>query len=285
MKKQIIHYHRKAPWSYNTKIVDEIDDRLFMMDQKTGTVHMHTRNDYSEPSKKVLDMSELSMPGLSFDNFTCLGSNSIEKIQSMSKGKAGNEYYVVFSSKTLPENITHKYLPLPIEENVTLPIWFRNYNCAWDVKPAAFGYYDLLRLPCADVLWKVFVKMTLVNDKLVNAQPFYAHEIQHGSGHFGGGMVTLSDGRTLYGVGDCLPPGTNGRRPSQDMNSHCGKMLLIDPDEGTAEVALKGIRNPQVMTVHKDKLMWADIGGVSAEEINSICIKKVIDTSIVENFG
>jgi len=204
---------------------------------------------------------------------------------AISKGKAGNEYYVVFSSKTLPENITHKYLPLPIKENATLPIWFRNYNCAWDVKPDEFGYYDILRLPCADVLWKVFVKMTLVNDKLVNAQPFYAHEIQHGSSHFGGGMVTLPDGRILYGVGDCLPPGTNGRRPSQDMNSHCGKILLIDPDEGTAEVALKGIRNPQVMTIHEDKLMWADIGGVSAEEINSICVKKVIDTSIVENFG
>jgi len=278
-----------APWSYNTKIVDEIDDKLFMIDQKTGMIHMHRNtgdNTYSGEAIKVLDISEYPISGLSFDDFTYLGSNSIEKIQMISKGKKENEYYVVFSSKTLPENITHKYLPPPIMENVTLPTWFRINNCDLKEKPAALGYYDLLRLPCADVLWKVFVKMTLVNDKLVNAEPFYAHEIQHGSGHFGGGMVTTPlTGKILYGVGDCLPPGTNGLSPSQDINSHCGKILLIDPDQGTATVALKGIRNPQVMMIHRGKLMWADIGGVSAEEVNSICLNKVIDTSIIENFG
>lgn len=127
--------------------------------------------------------------------------------------------------------------------------------------------------------------MTLDNDKLVNPQPFYALEMQHTLGHFGGGMVTIPDGRILYGVGDCLPYGTNGRGPSQDVNEHCGKILLIDPEAGTSEVAVMGVRNPQHLVIIDDKLMWQDVGGVSAEEVNAICLEEVLDMTVIENFG
>lgn len=68
-------------------------------------------------------------------------------------------------------------------------------------------------------------------------------------GHDGGAMLTLSDGKFLYSVGDCLPFGLNGLHAPQDATSHCGKMLLVDSADGSSEIVASGIRNSQQMTL------------------------------------
>ena len=70
-------------------------------------------------------------------------------------------------------------------------------------------------------------------------------------GHDGGAMLTIpNDGRILFGVGDCLPFGFNGLYASQDETNHCGKMLLLDPNNsGSYEIVASGIRNSQQMNL------------------------------------
>ena len=129
-----------------------------------------------------------------------------------------------------------------------------------------------------------------------NPEAFFVLENQL-SGHLGGGIVTLADGRILWGVGDCLPFGADGHYvPQMDCDDcNCGKILLINPSNGSFEVVAKGVRNSQQMriinrphsngTTAADTLVFMDIGGVTAEEVNVIPIHKLTNLDMVENFG
>ena len=124
-------------------------------------------------------------------------------------------------------------------------------------------------------------------------RPFFVLENQVIPGHLGGGMATADDGTILWSVGDCLPYGTEGLYAPQMVSEHCGKILLIDPSKrGTYEVAAMGVRNSQQMHIiknnknpAKDYLVFMDIGGVTAEEVNAISMSDILDTDYVENFG
>ena len=127
---------------------------------------------------------------------------------------------------------------------------------------------------------------------LSNPKLFFAFEQQVTYGHQGGGMVTIpisygkDAGKVLFSVGDCLPYGLNGLEPAQSMDSHCAKMLLIDPAKpGTYDIVAKGIRNSQQMNIEGGNLVFMDIGGVSAEEVNVVLLADLLDTSTIENFG
>ena len=71
-------------------------------------------------------------------------------------------------------------------------------------------------------------------------------------------MLTVPDGRILFAVGDCLPFGWNGLHAPQDMTSHCGKILLLDPSNpGSYEVAAAGVRNSQQIIRQGDNVVFS----------------------------
>ena len=104
-------------------------------------------------------------------------------------------------------------------------------------------------------------------------------------------MLTLPDGRVLFATGDALPFGSEGRAAPQDPNEQVSKILIIDPTDGSIEVAAQGVRNVQHMQFSRDLetdefyLTFADIGGVTAEEVNFVRMSDLLDTSTIENFG
>ena len=124
-------------------------------------------------------------------------------------------------------------------------------------------------------------------NKLANPRPIVAFEAQAGPTHNGGGMLTLPDGRVLLATGDQLPFGADGRDAAQDNNSHVSKLIIVNPDDGSIEIAAKGVRNVQHLQYIWDGagIAFADIGGVTAEEINIVSTSDLLDTTWMENFG
>ncbi len=105
-------------------------------------------------------------------------------------------------------------------------------------------------------------------------------------------MVTIpsdnvqAPGKILFSVGDCLPLGVNGLFGAQSPNSVCAKLLLIDPmTPGSYKIAASGVRNSQQMNIEGENLVFMDIGGVTAEEVNVVPLADILDTETVENFG
>jgi hypothetical protein len=100
-------------------------------------------------------------------------------------------------------------------------------------------------------------------------------------------MIVIPDGRIAYATGDNLPFGMEGRRAPQDDASHLSKLLIVDPVTGGAAVTAKGLRNVQHLqrTANPSGIAFADIGGVTAEEVNFISWADFLDTSTIENFG
>ncbi|WP_145963075.1 hypothetical protein [Mangrovicoccus ximenensis] len=93
----------------------------------------------------------------------------------------------------------------------------------------------------------------------------------------------------LLATGDNLPAGTDGRSAPQDEAGHAGKLLLVDPEDGSLTVAAKGLRNVQRLqiagTAAGPVVLFGDIGGAVAEEVNALPLADLLDTSEIENFG
>ncbi len=124
-------------------------------------------------------------------------------------------------------------------------------------------------------------------ETLSNSQAIAAFETQIIAGHNGGALEVLPDGRLLFATGDALPFGLDGRFAPQDDTSHLGKILIVDPNDGSFEVAAKGVRNPQHFqrVDSADLLSFADIGSFTAEELNVVSLSDLLNTDEIENFG
>lgn len=61
------------------------------------------------------------------------------------------------------------------------------------------------------------------------------------------------------------------------------RSFSLTPDTGTSGVVASGVRNSQQR--FGDLVVFMDIGGVTAEEINSVPLADILDTSVIENFG
>lgn len=169
---------------------------------------------------------------------------------------SGNTVFVSFRSTTLPDGLDANALPVD-------PF----YNA---------GAYDI-----------VYRYDRAADGSLSSPTPLAAFESVV-RGHYGGGMLVLPDGSLAYARGDQLGFNVDGRAAPQDDTSTVGHLLLIDPDNGSVEVAASGIRNVQRLTFADEaqtRIAFADIGGVTAEEINVISVADLTDTSAVENYG
>ena len=246
--------------SYNMMVAENFDTLIFI-DQLSGKIY-----EYDEPNNAfnvIFDIETFgAISGIAYSEAVFNGN--AKKVHQIVPGINDDEVYVVFTSDTFPNTLVPFY-NLPEDEL----------------------YREGLGIPGVNpVVFKVFVKFDYVNSALTNPEPFFAIEMHNTAGHDGGAMLTLTDeSKILYGVGDCLPFGLNGREASQDLNEHCGKILLIDPETGSAEIAAAGVRNSQQMNLYDDLVVFMDIGGVTAEEVNAIPLADLLDTSVVENFG
>ena len=139
-------------------------------------------------------------------------------------------------------------------------------------------------------MYKLFYKFALTGGVIADGSSgelVFAHEMQKTYGHDGGAMLTVpgdANGRFFWAVGDCLPFGWNGLFAPQDDVSICGKMLLIDPTDGSYQIVAKGIRNSQQMFLQGEDVYFPDIGAVTAEEFNTVPLASLLDASM-PNFG
>jgi hypothetical protein len=174
-------------------------------------------------------------------------------------GGAGSDVFVTFTSSTLPDDAPEaRRLP-------DVPIY----------RPGSRYYHLVYRYSQAS------------DGSLGDPEPLAAFE-SRSSGHTGGGMLGLPDGNLLLATGDNLGFDRDGLVAPQDPASHLGKLLLIDAQSGQTTVAAQGVRNVQRLAYAdpgRSRVIFADIGSTTAEEINEISVGDLTDTARIENFG
>jgi len=303
------------PFSYNMNVAEDLENnRLFFLDQKEAIIYAYSPlNAESGNVEKIWELGIDSAPdGLDL-SYEFPFSAGTWRVHQVIPSKEEDEIIVVFGSLTLPTGWTKPSASLPA------PGAYPGYVSVG--KDFVEDYYRIGNLP-ADVeiyggwvrsysMYDVFYKFNLKNNVLSYPRPFFALENQMIPGHQGGGTATLKDGTILYSVGDCLLFGHDGLYAPQDDLESCGKILRIDPTElDSYEVVAKGVRNSQHMKIHIEdggeslskkkgkrggkkksgkadwgNLVFADIGGVTAEEVNAVSVADLLDTEHIENFG
>lgn len=253
---------------------------LYLIDQNDGIYR--TGRDGTGPLTKVFDVDD-DNPG---DGLTL---DKQWAVLNMSAGKGKKSVYVMLSSSTEPTaDIPINRLPDPLPG-----------LCCDPASP--FEVPDLYRIgeipgPLSffgptSTEWQVLYEFEVRRDKLVEPRPIVAFETQYGPTHNGGGMITVRGGRVLYSTGDGLTFGADGRAAAQDPGEHVGKWLLVNTRTGSHEVAAVGVRNSQrielarIRAGGRPQFLFPDIGGVTAEEINAVSVRDLLDTRYVENFG
>ena len=123
---------------------------------------------------------------------------------------------------------------------------------------------------------------------LSNPQAIWSFEVNR-TGHTGGGMTVLDDGSILLAFGDNGDAFQDGLTFAQDDVSHLSKIVKLDPTTGDATTVAKGVRNVQRLDLAShdgfDYVDFVDVGGNIAEELNSVLLSDLLDTSTIENFG
>ncbi len=255
-----------------------IDNKLYLIDQNDA-IYRLDGNENNPQIQQIFNVSE-APNGLTLDNR--------ESILNITSGNEPNSIYLMLTSGTEPTTDIPIYrMPDPLPgvvgiEGEEIADLYRIESL-----PESISF-----LTPPETRYQVLYEYELAGDSLIEPRAIAAFETQSGGpNHSGGGMVTLPDGRILFATGDALTLGADGRTAPQDPNEHVGKLLIVDPEDGSFEVAAQGVRNIQhielVQSDALDNLLvgFADIGGVTAEEINYIDLEDLLDTSVIENFG
>ena len=141
--------------------------------------------------------------------------------------------------------------------------------------------------PGADA-WQVLYEYGFDGKALSKPRPIVALHMRS-DGHTGGGMAVLADGAVLYATGDNGDAGEDGLAYPQDARNHLGKILRIDPADGTTRVVALGVRNPQRLDlgVREGEMYvdFADMGGSVSEELNSIRLTDLLQAGRINNLG
>lgn len=257
-----------------------IGNSLYLIDQTDGIYR--SKRAGRGGLEKIFDVDD-DHPG---DGLTL---DSQWAVLNMAAGDAGNKFYVILSSSTEPSvDIPIHRLPDPLPGlccDVDNPILIDDLYRIGDI-PGPFSF-----LGPTSTEWQVLYEFRLKRNKLVQPRAIMAFENQYGPTHNGGGLLRLSRNKLLFSTGDGLTFGADGRAAPQNADEHVGKWLLINPRTATFEVAALGIRNSQHIEVAQVRggggrwLVFSDIGGVTAEEINFVRLSDLRSTSTVENFG
>ena len=281
-----------------------IQNKLYLIDQSDAIYRLNGSNNNPQ-IQEIFNIFE-APEELTFDNR--------ESILNIAPGSSYNSIYVMFTSATEPTtDIPISRLPDPLPELVGLEKEPVDDLYRIETLPESVSFLDP-----PETGYQVLYEYKLAGSELTEPRAIAAFETQLGvANHRGGGMLTLPDGKILFATGDALPLGADGRSAPQDLTEHVGKLLIIDPEDGSFEVAAKGVRNVQHLElVHSDPrddrdyvscdrddynddynyddynynsenilVAFADIGGVTAEEINYVSLHDLLDTSTIENFG
>jgi len=181
---------------------------------------------------------------------------------------------------------------------------YLTFHC--NIRPGTLpDCYDVVGGLTCLTIYDVFYKYTFKNGALTDPKPFFVAEFAVNPGHQGGGITTMSNGNILYSTGDCTTFGLDGRYAPQLDDEWCGKIHVLYPKKrGKYNTVAKGVRNPQQMRLYKEtnkkrpkkggkkfkagkwRLAFMDIGGVTAEEVNSFNLGKLLQTKNgLTNFG
>jgi len=252
-----------------------IGNKLYLIDQNDAIYRLNGQN-----LQEIFNVSK-APDGLTLDNR--------QSILNISPGRKKNSIYVMFTSGSEPTTGIPIYrLPAALPGVCCLgadpfpgtPIPLADlYRIGTIPGPLGFFFPTPTRTE-----YQVLYEFKLAGNKLKDPRAIAAFETQSGPTHNGGGMLTLDDGRVLFATGDALPFGAEGRAAAQDPNEYVSKLLIINPDDGSIEVAAQGIRNVQhVEFVLNDAsessvVSFADIGGVTAEEVNFVSVEDLLDT-------
>ena len=102
------------------------------------------------------------------------------------------------------------------------------------------------------------------------------------SNHNGGDVIVEPDGMLLIATGD----GGSGGDPDRvalDDSSLLGKVLRVDPEDGSVQIVARGLRNPWRVDLYDDRLWLADVGQGEWEEIS--VLDGVSSVTDVVDFG
>jgi hypothetical protein len=176
-----------------------------------------------------------------------------EAVLNVAANTAGDKIFVVFTSSTAPRGVPRRVSTRPGAD-------------AWQVLHRYDFNGTALSNPTAIAAWQVRT-----------------------DGHTGGGLVVLNDGTVLLATGDNGDAYEDGRGYAQDGGSHLSKILRINPADGTTNVVAMGVRNVQRLAVYQHdgdpRLDFIDVGGIVAEELNSIRVADLAEPSGIRNFG
>lgn len=218
--------------------------------------------------------------------------------------------YVMFSTKTAPDDVPVHYLPEGRFENIAIDFdGVSPIDCENDPFAICFGELDIYDFQASvppfaipgfasisfETHFQTLYEFTIVGNKLYHPRPIVAMEAQALTRHDGGGMALAPDGRIIFARGDFTPAGFGGRAAPQQLQNlpdtamnTVGKILLIDPHDGDVEIAAIGTRNVEQMQVvgkyPNQRVIWGNIGRIIAEEVNSLSMSELL-TPPIENLG
>jgi hypothetical protein len=178
---------------------------------------------------------------------------SSEALLNVAANATGTIVYVVFTSSTVPSGIPQLFSPRP----------------------------------GADA-WHVLYQYDYDGTALSNPRGITALQVCTDN-HTSGGLTVLTDGTLLFATGDNGSPGEDGFSYPQDIAGHLGKILRINAANGSTQVVARGIRNAQRLAVDPNGgdpyLVFADIGGWVAEELNGMRLTELLGGGSTPNVG
>lgn len=279
-------------------------NEMFLIDQAYGNLYSYCTSNKVSKCKNGTRLNQIFYtidvpPSLGDPG----GNRETEAIINVAGNHAKNKVYIAFTATLRPAGVPIYDLPFPDEPSGgredfiyidgNPDTWYNSNNGS-----GALLDRDIYRIDAPDfaIFWspvpmrdqyQVIYEYDYIDGVLSNPEAIIAFGNQGGPNHAGGAMSLTPNGHILYTTGDNLPFGTDGRKAPQDDSTIVSKLLIIDPDTASVTVAAKGLRNVQHMqkTSNPAGIIFADIGGVTAEEVNFISWEDLLDTSEIENFG